>query len=152
MRDSLLNIFPDIEEIEIPSDDFKHWGFTNSFYNRLISFTPDEIANLEQIKTTLDNANAAEYLNKTIEKLKAVNRKHHTSVEDEFEMLMHTEGFAIRQRPNYKIDIEILNIIRDAIRYSKTIECEYHDKKRNLQPLGIIYGEKIYLVAKEPNK
>ena len=46
MRDSLLNIFPDIEEIEVPEDDYKHWGFTNRSYGRLVSFTPEEVANL----------------------------------------------------------------------------------------------------------
>ena len=152
MRDSLLNIFPDVEEIEVAEDDYKHWGFTNNSYSRLISFTPDEIANLEQIKVDVNNIKSAEYLNKTIEKLKAINIKHHTSVEDEIEMLMHTEGFAIRQKPNYKISLETLDVIRNAIRNSKEIQCNYHDKKRILQPLGLIYGEKIYLVAKEPKK
>ena len=152
MRDSLLNIFPDVEEIEVPEDDYKHWGFSNRSLSRLITFTPDEIANLEQIKETADNLKSAEYLSKTIEKLKAMNIKHHTSLEDEIEMLMHTEGFAIRQKPNYKIDFETLNTIRDAIRESKSVSCIYHDKQRKLQPLGLIYGEKIYLVAKEPAK
>ena len=152
MRDSLLNIFPDIEEIEVAEDNYKHWGFSSRSYSRLISLTPEEIANLEQIKESADNIKVAECLNKTIEKLKAINTKHHTSLEDEIEMLMHTEGFAIRQKPNYKIDLNVLNMLRDAIRELKSIHCVYHDKIRELQPLGIIYGEKIYLVAKEPLK
>ena len=152
MRDSLLNIFPDVEEIEVSEDDYKHWGFSNRSLCRLIFFTPDEIANLEQIKETADNVKSVEYLSKTIEKLKAMDTKHYTSLEDEIEMLMHTEGFAIRQKPNYKINFETLNTIREAIRDSRTITCLYHDKKRKLHPLGLIYGEKIYLVAKEPAK
>ncbi len=152
MRDSLLNIFPDFEELDYIQDDYKHWGFSNRLYSKLISFNSDEIANLEQIKEVLTNSKSTETLNKTIEKLKAVNTKHHTSLEDEIEMLLHTEGFAIRQKPNYNIDISILSVVRDAIQNSKVITGIYHDRERILKPLGVIYGEKTYLIAKEDAK
>ena len=119
MRDSLLNIFPDFEELDYVQDEYKHWGFSNRLYAKLISFTPEEIANLEQIKDVLSNGKSLETLDKTIEKLKAVTTKHHTSIEDEIEMLLHTEGFAIRQKPNYHIDISVLAVVRDAIQNSK---------------------------------
>ncbi len=152
MRDSLLNIFPDFEELDYVQDDCKHWGFTNRAYSKLVSFNPDEIANLEQIKEILNNSKSLKTLDKTIEKLKALIEKHHTSMEDEIEMLLHTEGFAIRQKPNYNIDINTLTIIREAIQNSNIITGIYHDKKRELKPLGVIYGEKTYLVAKEDAK
>lgn len=152
MRDSLLNIFPDFEELDYVQDEYKHWGFSNRLYAKLVSFTPEEIANLEQIKDVLSNGKSLETLDKTIEKLKAVTTKHHTSIEDEIEMLLHTEGFAIRQKPNYHIDISVLAIVRDAIQNSKIITGIYHDKQRVLQPLGVIYGEKTYLVAREEAK
>ncbi len=152
MRDSLLNIFPDFEELDYVQDEYKHWGFSNRLYAKLVSFTPEEIANLEQIKDVLSNGKSLETLDKTIEKLKAVTTKHHTSIEDEIEMLLHTEGFAIRQKPNYHIDISVLAVVRDAIQNSKVITGIYHDKQRILQPLGVIYGEKTYLVAREEAK
>ena len=44
MRDSLLNIFPDVEEIEVPEDDYKHWGFSNRSLSRFaknhVTFVP----------------------------------------------------------------------------------------------------------------
>ena len=152
MRDSLLNIFPDFEELDYVQDDYKHWGFSNRSYSRLISFNPEEIANLEQLKDIISNTKSIQTLDKTIEKLKAVSTKHHTSLEDEIEMLLHTEGFAIRQKPNYNISLDILSIVRDAIQNSKIITGIYHDKKRILKPLGVIYGEKTYLVAREDAK
>ena len=48
MRDSLTCIFPSIDEIET-DDTQKHWGFTNYSISNLITFTPKEIANIEQI-------------------------------------------------------------------------------------------------------
>ncbi len=152
MRDSLLNIFPDFEELDYIQDDYKHWGFSNRAYSRLISFKPEEIANLEQLKDILSNSKSIQTLDKTIEKLKAISTKHHTSLEDEIEMLLHTEGFAIRQKPNYNISFDTLSIVRDAIQNSKIITGTYHEKQRKLKPLGVIYGEKTYLVAREDAK
>ena len=49
MRDSLTCIFPSIDEIETDSPQ-KHWGFTNYSLSNLITFTPKEIANIEQLQ------------------------------------------------------------------------------------------------------
>jgi len=62
---------------------------------------------------------------------------------------MQTEGYAVRQMPQYKIDLQTLEIIRDAIQHSKMVTGIYHDKTRLIEPLGMVYGEKIYLVARE---
>jgi len=152
MRDSLLNIFVDFEELDYIQDNYKHWGFSNRLYSKLISFNSDEIANLEQIKDVVGNPKSNQTLEKTIEKLKAITTKHYTSIEDEIEMLLHTEGFAIRQKSNYNIDISTLSVVREAIQNSQIITGIYHERERKLKPLGVIYGEKTYLVAKEDAK
>lgn len=151
MRDSLTNIFPQIDEIET-SDRQKHWGFINYSISNFISFSPKEIANLEQYQRRTTNKELKEELTKTVEKIKSLNKKNLTSVENNIELIMQTEGYAIRQMPKYKIDIKILEIIREAIQNSKMVECTYHEKNRLLEPLGLIYGSKIYLVAKEKAK
>ena len=65
---------------------------------------------------------------------------------------MQTEGYAVRQMPQYKIDLKIVDVIREALQNSKMITAIYHDKQRLLEPLGLIYGEKIHLIAKEKAK
>ena len=153
MRDSLLNIFPDVEELDLASDGLKHWGFTNrAMFSRLVNFTPEEIADLEQLKTLVQNSHRLENLKRVIEKIKAISTKHQTSAEDEIEMLLHTEGYAVKQKSNYRTDINTLRTLRDAIRESKVVTGIYHNKPRTLKPLGLIYGEKTYLVAKEDAK
>ena len=79
-------------------------------------------------------------------------RKNLNSVEDNIELFMQTEGYAVRQMPQYKISFNTLEVIRDAIQHSKIVTGIYHDKKRTIEPLGLIYGEKIYLVAREKAK
>ena len=151
MRDSLTCIFPQVDEIE--TDDLqKHWGFINYSISQFITFTPKELANIEQCQRRTTNKEMKEELGKTVEKIKAFNRKHASSVENDIELFMQTEGYAVRQMPQYKISLEILEVIREAVQHSKIVTGIYHDKKRTIEPLGMIYGEKIYLVAKEKAK
>ena len=151
MRDSLTCIFPSVDEIET-DDAQKHWGFINYSISNLITFTPKELANIEQCERRTTNKEMKEELGKTVEKIKAFNRKHETSLENNIELYMQTEGYAVRQMPQYKISLDILEAIRDAVQHSKVVTGIYHDKKRTIEPLGMIYGEKIYLVAREKAK
>ena len=54
MRDSLTCIFPQVDEIET-DDAQKHWGFINYSISNLITFTPKEIANIEQCQRRTTN-------------------------------------------------------------------------------------------------
>ena len=151
MRDSLTCIFPQIDEIET-SDTQKHWGFTNFSWSNLISFTPKELANLEQLQHLATSQEMQDEINKTIDKIKALNRKNINSLETSIELILQTEGFAVRQIPQYKVDVKTFEIIREAVQKSKVVTGMYHGKNRKIEPLGIIYGEKIYLVARERAK
>ena len=151
MRDSLTCIFPQVDEIE-SDDNQKHWGFVNYSIANLISFTPKEIANLEQQQRRTTNKELKEELGKTIEKIKSLGNKNKNSIENNIELFMQTEGYAVRQMPQYKIDLGSLSVVRQGVQESKIIEGIYHDKVRKIEPLGLIYGEKIYLVAREKSK
>ena len=151
MRDSLTNIFPQIDEIEV-NDNQKHWGFTNYSINQLISFSSKELANIEQLQRRTTNKEMKEELGKTIEKIKSLNRKNINSLENNIELILQTEGYAVRQMPQYKIDLSTLDTIREAIQKSFIVTGTYHEKERLLEPLGLVYGEKIYLIAREKAK
>lgn len=151
MRDSLTCIFPQIDEIET-DDTQKHWGFTNYSISHLITFSPKEIANIEQLQRRTTNLEMKTELAKTVEKIKVFNSKNRISIEDDIALYMQTEGYAVRQTPKYKISPIVMELIRDAIHNSKMITGIYHNKQRLIEPLGLIYGEKIYLIAKEKAK
>lgn len=151
MRDSLTCIFPQVDEIET-DDNQKHWGFINYSISQFVTFTPKELANIEQLMRRTTNKEMKEELGKTVEKIKAFNRKHATSIENNIELYMQTEGYAVRQMPQYKMSPAIMELIRDAIQNSNMLTGIYHEKERLIEPLGLIYGEKIYLIAKEKTK
>ncbi len=151
MRDSVTNILPQVQEIE-STDGFKHWGFVNYSLPHLISFSPKEIANIEQLQRRTTNKEMKNELQQTVDKLKALNNKHFNSLESNIELFMQTEGYAIRQTPQYEIDTKTLKVIRQALQTHTQVTGFYHNKKRKLEPLGLIYGEKIYLIAREKAK
>lgn len=151
MRDGLMNNFPQIEEL-YTDDNFKHWGFVNFSLSTFISFSPKEVANIEQLQRRTTNKEMKKELLQTVEKLKAFNQKKLNSLETNIELYMQTEGYAIRQTPQYEIDIKILDVIRHALQTNTQVKGIYHDKKRLIEPLGLVYGAKIYLLAREKAK
>ena len=150
MRDSVLNLLPQVGEI--PTDSrVKRWGFINYSMNELVSFSKDEIATLEKLKQNCDKITKKD-LSTITNKIKTLNQKKLNSLEQEIEFILNCEGYAVKQSPNYKIDLDSISTIREAIRGSFKLSGKYNDKDKILSPLGLLFGEKIYLVAIEDNK
>ena len=150
MRDSVLNLLPQVGEI--PTDSrVKRWGFINYSMNELVSFSKDEIATLEKLKQNCDKISQKD-LSTITNKIKTLNQKKLNSLEQEIEFILNCEGYAVKQSPNYKIDLDSISTIREAIRGSFKLSVKYNDKDKILSPLGLLFGEKIYLVAIEDNK
>lgn len=151
MRDSLLNIFPSIDVIET-SDKQKHWGFVNYSISHFISFNKDEIISLENLAKRTTNKEQKHTLEKIKEKIEALNTKNNLNSEENIKLLMQSQGYAIRQGAQYKIDLNILENIKNALLKNNKLKGIYHNKKRILEPLGLIYGDRTYLVAYEKQK
>ena len=72
MRDSLTCIFPSVDEIE--TDDLqKHWGFVNYSISNFITFTPEEIGNIEQQERRTTNKEAKEAKAPKSQKIKKIS-------------------------------------------------------------------------------
>jgi len=145
IRDALVLGLPQIDEIGTAGKE-KHWGFVSGYLmNEIISFSPDEIAVLEGIKGSLAEDKKL-VVDKVLTKLKAHSRKQITKIDDAIELILKSEGFAVSQKPSYKIDIQLLDAIRQAIKQNVMIRCKY------FAPYGIIYGSNTYLIAVEDGK
>ena len=152
LRDVLIWEIPQIEELPTTGRE-KHWGFSRSSHLReIISFSKDEIAELEGVKNNLQLDSTKDVLNGIVDKLKALSRKNATEIEDAIEILLKTEGSAVTQKPSYKIDIQILDTIRQAIKENLRIKCKYDGRDKILSPFGIVYGANIYLIGVEGDK
>lgn len=152
LRDVLIWEIPQIEELPTTGRE-KHWGFSRSSHLReIISFSKDEIAELEGIKNNLQLESTKNVLNGIVEKLKVLSRKNAAEIEDAIEILLKTEGSAVTQKPSYKIDIQILDTIRQAIKENLRIKCKYDGRDKILSPFGIVYGTNVYLIGVEGDK
>lgn len=125
----------------------------------LHGITSTELGTLERI------ANGDRYLEQERKDLRsiliAIKRATEDNSESFFnnlELIMQTEGYAVRPTPRCKVNEEVIKIIRDSIKDKYKIRCDYENKKgekkrRLLSPLGFLYGtQKTYLIARMDNK
>ena len=158
MKNAVERLFPSIEEVENPMSRIKKWRLNKTSLSKMISFTADEIAELGNCRAILQNLNYTtrlNLLNNIMAKINVLNTSK--SVTTDAEALLEAEGYAIRQHPRYKVDVNVLNIISDAIKAMKYLKFEYENLKGELaelkiQPYGIIYGEKTYLLGYNETK
>ena len=152
IRDALIFGLPQIDELETVGKE-KHWGFVSGYMmNEIISFSPDEIAVLEGIKDGLQIESKKQTMDKVITKLRAHSRKQIKKIDDAVELILKSEGFAVSQKPSYKIDIRIMDTIRQAIKEQVMVRCKYCGNDKVLAPYGIIYGSNAYLIGVEDGK
>ena len=176
MKDIVLSLFPQVTELQTSSK-VKRWGFKGKPVN-LSSFSPDDIADLTSIKELCKINNMSDkilVLDKVIETIKLCHNPNLNAIETDTDILLESEGFAIRQRAGFDIDSSLLLTIRNAIKSMKKLEFTYQAKdyydinEKNIagfriqkglkpkktvlvEPYGILYGERHYLVAKEQGK
>lgn len=144
---------------EVPTNSrVKRWTLRNNAASSLVSFSAEELAEIENIRKNYeaDKLQAkADVIKNVLHKMKTLTGKYKAKVDNELEILLEAESFAVRQRPFCKIDKEVLGIIREAIMAFKQIKIVYEKSKDEtktykLHPYGVIYGEKHNLVAFDP--
>ncbi len=159
MRDAVVRLFPQIEEVETGTK-VKRWRLKNYSLAPIISFTPEELAELENTKKKLEVDglnNKAETIDDILAKVKVLNKTEQSKIETDLEALLEAEKYAVRQYPRFKIDKEVLSNIREAIKAFKVLRIKYEKVNKEIQsckvhPYGVIYGEKHFLVAFNPDR
>ena len=149
MKALLFEKFPDkIEEVFHTSDRKKRWRFKKGTMNFLINFTSSDFANLEYCKNLVKNSTKQKEISELIEKIKALNPT--TFFDNDIDMLLESQGFAVRQQFKENIKSEILETIKEAILSQKQIIISYKEHKEKniaLNPYGILIADRQYLVA-----
>lgn len=158
MRDVVGRAFG-IKLQEVKTDSrVKRWTLKENSTAKFVFFSPEELAEIENVRKSYETDKIeakTEVIKQILHKMKTITGKYKTKIENELEILLEAENFAVRQRPFCKIDKETLGTIREAIMAFKSINIVYEKSKEeiktyNLHPYGIIYGEKHNLVAFDP--
>lgn len=135
----------------------RHWRLQSSTVDRLVRVSPDELAELKFAAAGLERAGltelAASLRNLRVE-LQAILRSRSSEREPDLEMLMRTEGLAMRAGPRPRLEEGLLSVLREAIKCSRMVEFDYfaqgtgRQSTRRVQPYGILYGNRAFLVGK----
>jgi len=160
MRDAVLRNFPQAEEVET-DERVKRWRLPSGTLDRLINFTADELAALENAIRLLDRDNredeAAE-LATLLGKLRALMRPEVArKVEPDLEALLEAEGLAMRPGPRPRIMITVVEDLRQAIKACRKVRIRYRNRRtgksndRLVHPYGFLHGHRNYLIAWHEN-
>ncbi len=176
MKDIIMSLYPQVTELQTNSK-IKRWSFKGKPVN-LFDFNSDDIADLESIKKLCKINNLSDkifVLDKVIEGIKSANNPNLTTLENDTEVLLESEGYALRQGASFNIEKSVLSNIRTALKSMKKLQFDYQAKdyfdlnEKNIagyriqkglkpkktikaEPLGILYGERHFLVAKNDGK
>lgn len=164
IKNAILNSFPQIDELE-SNDRFKRWGFTNwtgqrEFISGLISFTQEELLELEKLKkhskTKCDEARikAVKGVTDKIKALMRDSRDNTDYLEENIKILLELEGYAISQYSKENLDFNVLKTIRTALKAKRLLSFKYTKRNsietvRTVEPYGVLYNFKNYLVAND---
>ena len=157
MKRILEEVFT-LEEVENFYSPVKKWRLSKKPFTKLVKFTAEEFAELENCKSMMKNlnyTNRCDLLSEIMAKMAALNEQK--AVKTDIEALLEAEGYAVRQFPRYKMNMTSFNIISEAIKALKYVTFSYENKKGEksdlkIQPYGIIYGEKTYLLGYNEDK
>ena len=148
MKSLLFDLFPDKVE-EVPtSDKKKRWRFKKGTMNWLINFTSADFANLEQCKKSFKSPIKQKEIDELIEKIKALNPENISDVD--IDEILSNQAYVIRQgfRENIKLlPLETLQLLNNSILCQKPIRINYYDQEYTLNPYGILYSDRAYLIA-----
>ncbi len=156
MRDAILRNFP--QAIEVPSDEkTKRWRIPHGVLDRLVSFTADELADLESTIGLLkangqpDRAARLQDLRGKLKVLMPPDLARRT--EPDIDALLEAEGFAMRPGPKPRIPGTVMSELRDAVKACVKVRINYRNRRngkineRLVHPYGFLFGHRNYLVA-----
>ncbi|MGH6877546.1 MAG: helix-turn-helix transcriptional regulator [Rhizomicrobium sp.] len=156
LRDALERVFPQMT-LANPGELPKRWRIPSGTLNGLVGIGAEELSALASAKALLMQNNMqaqAADVERVSEKLRALLKDAaRMRLEPDVELLTEAEGFAMRPGPRPKIDVDIVNALREAIKASRKVRLHYRNRgtgKRNYQtvhPYGFLYGSRNYLVA-----
>jgi len=138
-------------------DKTKRWRIPPGVLDRLVSFSADELADIESAISLLrangqpDRAGRLENLRGKVRALIPPDVARRT--EPDIDALLEAEGFAMRPGPRPRVPGNVMVELRDAVKACLKVEIDYRNRRngklntRLVHPYGFLFGHRNYLVA-----
>jgi predicted DNA-binding transcriptional regulator YafY len=157
---ALKEIYPNLEYAD--SDDrIRRWRLPLQGIRPLLDVTKEELAALAAAEKLLRRERikaGADRLRDLSSRLQArMDPKIRTPAQTDLELLIESEGFALRPGPKPVANRHHLEIIRTALLASSELTLTYQSRSsgkislQRVQPYGLLYGSRHYLVAFSPD-
>lgn len=154
IKNIISDVF-EIEEVPNPDSKIKKWRLKRGTLDRILAFSADEIATLEDCQAFMKNqnyTNRCDLLPDIIKKMKFTTNS--MAINEDVSDLLEVQGYAVHQAPKIKIDSDTMAKISEALLAQKYLTFKYKNKKgeeklRKVEPYALIYSEYTYLVAKD---
>ena len=157
LRSSVEQSFGPLEEVDT-GERRKRWRLRSDPLRQLIRVAPEELVELESAAEGLDRAGLTERakaIRDVADKLRALWRPlRDVDIEDELEVLMRTEGLAMRAGPRPHLEAGLLPVLREALIAGRMVEFEYRARttgatsRQRIEPHGVLYGNRAHLVGR----
>lgn len=158
MLHAVEEVFGGLDPVKNIGEKRRHWRLQSSTVGQLVRVLPEELAELESAAAGLERAGLTELaasLQNLRVKLQAILRSRSSDErESDLEMLMRTEGLAMRAGQRPRLEEGLLSVLREGIKFSRVVEFEYlaqgtgRQSTRRVQPYGVLYGNRAFLVGK----
>ena len=156
LRNAVDDVFGPLELVDT-GERRHHWRLRTATLRRLLTVSAEELAELNAAAEALDRTGLDEratMLRSLADKLRALLEQDALShVEPDLQALMLAEGLAMRPGPRPRMDPGLLALLRDAIKRGRVVAFDYTAQatgnvtRREVQPYGIIYGNRAFLVG-----
>lgn len=155
MRDQLLIMYPELEEIADPPT--KRWRLPKGLDGFALAPTSEEMAALTTAQKVLERANpqaASALASLETKMLSALKSNVKRRMATDIEALMQAEAIALQPGPRAQVNAAVLGVLRDAMLRLKQVSFHYSGgsgapRARIVVPYGILFGGEAYLVARE---
>lgn len=141
-----------LEYVNHPNDRKRYWRLKKGSMNFLITFSDLELSKLENLSKTIKSEAERKYILNIIEKIKTLNSKPYH--QDDIDILLEAQGFAVRQYVKENINPEFIEKISFAIQSEQKLKIFYttadgYSYAPVIEPYGIKISDVHYLIAKE---
>ena len=157
LRDAVEQSFGPLDEVQT-GERRKRWRLRSDPLRQLIRVAPEELAELDSAAEGLDRAGLperAKAIRDGADKLRALWRtRRDVDTEDELEVLMRTEGLAMRAGPRPHLEAGLLPLLREALTAGRIVEFEYRARttgatsRQRVEPYGVLYANRAFLVGR----
>ena len=157
LRNAVERGFGPLDEVET-GERRKRWRLQSDPLRQLIRVAPAELAELESAAEGLDRTGMSEratVLRDLADKLRAMWRPRRAEeTEAELEVLMCSEGLAMRAGPRPRVEQGLLPLVREALTAGRILEFEYRAlatgvaSRQRVEPYGVLYGNRAFLVGR----